>query len=418
MYQLTTLPNGMRVASELLPGVESVSVSVSTDVGARYESKAEHGISHLLEHMAFKGTKRRSARQIAEEFDNIGGAFNAYTSMEHTVYYAKVLKDSLPLAVDILSDILLNSVFSQEELERERGVICQEIAMHQDAPDDLIFDYFDEAAYPDQPVGRTILGTPERIRSHSREDLISYMSRHYVPSRMVLSAAGNVNHDSLVSLAQNCFPMPQAGMGERPEPAAYVGGDARVADDLEQLHLLLGFPALSVHHDDYYALQLYSMMLGGGMSSRLFQEVREKRGLAYHVSSMVSAYSDGGMLSMYSATGAEQSKELPLILIDEVKKMCDGVTDAEFSRVKNQQKAELLMAKESPGTVAGWIGKHLLIFGRYRDLQEITARVESVGKADVQRVAERIASGTPTMTGLGPIDNLPNYAEVKKRLAA
>jgi predicted Zn-dependent peptidase len=239
-YQLTTLDNGLRVATEFLPGVESVAVTVSCGVGARYESEAENGISHLLEHMAFKGTNTRSARDIAEAFDNIGGQLNAYTSMELTVYYAKVLKKDTPLAVEILGDILQHSVFEPSELAREKDVIIQEIGMHHDTPDDLIVDYFDDTAFPEQPLGRSILSTEERIAAFTRDDLIRYMDTHYRPPRMVLSAAGNIQHGEFVSLAKQYFAMRGRDAGPKFQTAIYRGGDSRKESDLEQLHLMMG----------------------------------------------------------------------------------------------------------------------------------------------------------------------------------
>lgn len=418
-HQITELTNGMRIASEALPGVESVAVAVSVNVGARYETEAECGISHLLEHMAFKGTATRSARQIAEEFDNIGGQFNAYTSLEHTVYYAKVLKDHLPVAIDILSDILQHSCMDASELAREQDVVLQEIAAHQDTPDDLIFDLFDAVAYPYQPLGRSILGTPEQVSSYRREHIIAYMQKHYGARRMVLSAAGNVSHSQLVSLAESCFNHLGVVDNVTPSDGRYGGGASVTQRDLEQLHVLMGFPALSIHHEDYFALQLFSLILGGGMSSRLFQEVREKRGLAYHVSSMVTSYHDCGMLSIYSATSEDQSAQLPFILADELKKMAEGISDAELTRVKNQQKAELLMARESPGTVAGRLGKHLLIFGRVRTLDEVLRRVDEVTKDDIIRMAKAVLSTKqPTLAALGPTGKLPSLDMITTHLHA
>jgi len=416
MYQLTTLKNGLRVASEILPGVESVAVSVSVDVGARYESAAEGGISHLLEHMAFKGTPKRSALKIAEEFDNIGGQFNAYTSSEHTVYYAKVLKGELPLAVDILADILINSTFEPEELRKEQGVVLQEIAAHNDTPDDLVFDLFDDRAFPAQPLGRSILGAPEQVAAYVRDDLFAYMHTHYAPSRMVLSCAGNVSHAELVTLAEQHFTALIQHKAPKPEPGRYSGGETRVNRKLEQLNLLMGFPSVSVHDADYYATQLYSAILGGGMSSRLFQQIRERRGLAYHVSSMVSAYADCGTLVVYSATGMNESAELPLLIVDEMKRLTGDVSEAELQRAKNQQKAELLMSRESPGTVAGWMGKHLLMFGRYRELPEIVQRIDAISRADISRIAAHTLSGAPTCAALGPVKKLPAYEKVMARL--
>lgn len=415
-YQLTTLKNGLRVATEFLPGVESVAVAVSCGVGARYEKEHENGISHLLEHMAFKGTKTRSARDIAEAFDMIGGQSNAYTSMEMTVYYAKVLKQDVRVAVDILGDILQNSVFDEEELKREKDVVIQEIGMHYDAPDDLIMDYFDETAYPGQPLGRSILSSEKQVNSYTREDLFNYMNAHYRPTRMVLSAAGNIDHDTFVQMAEEYFVMPAQGSGPSFDIAHYRGGDKRVKRDLEQLHLLFGLPTVSMHHADYYALQLYSGILGGGMSSRLFQEVREKRGLAYTVYAMGSAYEDGGVMSIYAATSPDKGKELSGVLADEVSGMSERVHEAELQRVKNQQKAELLMAREAPQTVATWIGRHLLMFNEYRHVNDIAARIDAVTTTDILRLGCEMVNGKLTLTGLGDISGLLPYDQLQNRL--
>ncbi len=415
-YNISILNNGLRVCSEFLPGVESVAVAVSVDVGARYEEPQEGGISHLLEHMAFKGTHARSARRIAEEFDSIGGQFNAYTSMEQTVYYTKVLKEHVPVAVDILADILQHSVFDAEELKREQEVIQQELAMHIDTPDDLIFDLFDETAFPDQPMGRSILGTAELIASHGREDVMAYMQKHYQPSRMIVSAAGNIKHADFVQWAGDYFTLTESGIVPRPMPAVYGGGELRRSRKLEQLHLLTGLEAVSVKDPDFYALQAFSSVLGGGMSSRLFQEVREKRGLAYHVSSMVSAYADVGVLCVYTASGADKAKELPIILMDEIRRMGEGVSLEELGRAKNQQKAELLMARENPSTVAGWIGRHLLVFDRYIELPEILRHIDAVQQADITRMAEKLCASKLTLAALGPIKGLPKYETVAAQL--
>ena len=415
-YQLTTLKGGLRVASETLPGVESVAIAVSAGVGARYEGEKENGISHLLEHMAFKGTKTRSARDIAEAFDMIGGQFNAYTSMETTVYYAKVLKDNIETAMDILSDILQNSVFDAEELAREQGVVIQEIAMHRDTPDDLIHDYFDETAFPDQPLGRSILSTEEKVASYRRDDLIRYMQSHYRAPRMVVSAAGNIAHDTLVKLTTRYF-----DVNDRPPEAAYApgtykGGDARVARDLEQLHLLYGLPSLSLKSPDYYAMQVYSVILGGGMSSRLFQEVREKRGLAYTVYSNLSSYDDCGLLMLYAATSPDKAGELSGVLCDQLAGMTKPVSEAELMRAKNQLKADLLMSREAPQTVAAWIGRHLLVYGEYRQAKDIIARINAVSVEDIRRLGRQIVQGDLTVAALGPGKAVLPYGELAARL--
>lgn len=405
-YQVSTLENGLRVATERLPGVETVSVTVSVGTGARYESETENGISHLLEHMAFKGTKTRTARDIAESFDNIGGQLNAYTSMEHTVYYAKLLKGDLVLAVDILSDIIQNSVFDEKELVREKEVIIQEIAMHRDSPEDLIVDIFDETAYPEQPLGRSILGNEERVANYSRDDVMRYMARHYVPSNMILSAAGNVDHAEFVALANRFFVMDVAPPAPKAPIATYSGGTRFETSDLEQLHLAMGFPSVNIHDPRYYALQIYAAILGGGMSSRLFQEVREKRGLAYSVYAMGNAYDDVGILSIYAASSPDKAKELADTIRDEVKNMAINIDDVELQRAKNQGKSELLMARESSQAVASRIGRHLLTYGHYKPVEDIIKKFDAVSKDDVLKIAQLIQQGTPTIAALGDVSQL------------
>lgn len=415
-YQITTLPNGMRVASEFLAGVESVAVAVSVGAGARYESEAENGISHLLEHMAFKGTKTRSARDIAEIFDAIGGQLNAYTSMELTVYYAKVLKQDVSLAVDVLADIMQNSVFAEDELLREKEVIIQEIAMHHDTPDDLIVDYFDGTAFANQPLGRPILSTEKKVVSYSRADLQAYMEAHYRPQRMVLTAAGNIQHADFVALVEQFFNMPKVENGKNFEAAKYLGGDNRITADFEQLHLLIGLPTVSMHAPDYYALQLYTTILGGGMSSRLFQEVREKRGLAYTVYAMASAYEDVGMMSVYAAAAPEKAAELSGVLCEQIAAMAADISDSEIMRAKNQQKAELLMARENPQTVASWIGRHILLFGEYRQANVIIEKINSVSKPQLLSLAKQIASEKLTIAALGDVSGVLSYEELSEKL--
>jgi predicted Zn-dependent peptidase len=417
-YQITTLPNGMRVASEFLPGVESVAVAVSVGMGARYEKEAENGISHLLEHMAFKGTKTRSARDIAEAFDSIGGHLNAYTSMELTVYYAKVLKQDVAIAVDVLADIMQNSIFEEEELAREKEVIIQEIAMHRDTPDDLIVDYFDYAAFGYQPLGRSILGSEEKVSSFSRLGLQNYMQSHYRPQRMVITAAGNIEHKRFVALVEQFFNMSKVPDGESFEKACYIGGDNRIKSDFEQLHLLFGLPAVCVHSEDFYALQLYTTILGGGMSSRLFQEVREKRGLAYTTYAMASAYEDVGIMSVYAAASPEKAGELSGVLCEEIASMAADISDSEISRAKNQQKAELLMARENPQTVASWIGRHILLFGEYREVGAITQRIDAVSKEQILRLARQIGGGKLTVAALGDISGVLTHEELSRKLTA
>jgi len=416
-YQESTLNNGLRVATEFLPNMETVSVAVSVGTGARYEEEKQGGISHLLEHMAFKGTDTRSARDIAEQFDMIGGALNAYTSLEHTVYYAKVLKQDAEFATRLLADILINSTFVPEELERERGVILQEIAMHHDTPDDLVYDIFHGVAWPGQPLGQSILGTESHIKSHNRQDLVDYMNAHYHAPNMVLSAAGCIDHNCFVNWAEEAFSKLHPTKAPAAPKATYQGGERRVEKELEQLHMMLGFPAITFHDPDYYVAQITASILGGGMSSRLFQEIREKRGLVYHISAFTSSFEDTGILGIYAATGEEHAAELLPALADEIRKLCDHITPEELRRAKNQHKASLLMSRESTANVSEWIGRHLLNYGKYYTAADIAARIDAVTEADVARMAQKIFLRTPiSMAALGPHAGLGDQELLRRRL--
>jgi predicted Zn-dependent peptidase len=419
MYQFSTLSNGLRVATEQLPGMESVTVAVTVDVGARFERAEQGGLSHLLEHMAFKGTKRRSAKQIAEEMDMVGGNMNAYTSLEHTLYYMRVLKGDVPLAVDMLADILQHSVFDEEELAREREVILQEIAMYNDTPDELVQDYFSETAYPDQPLGRPIVGKAARVSTFSRADLNRYMRAHYRAPSMVVTAAGNIDHGALLKLVEDHFTELSSSAHKPAAKARYKGGEKRVKRKLEQLHLTLGFEGVSFHDPDYHAFYVLSVLLGGGMSSRLFQEVREKRGLAYTVQAFASSYCDSGVLGIYAATAENKGPEMLPVICDEVMKLQDGVGEQELARAKNQIKASLLMVRESTQGMADWIGRQILTYGRHKPAAEIVKLIDAVTGDDIKRLGKKLAkeSDSITLAALGPQKGLPGYEKVRERLA-
>jgi len=415
--EITTLDGGLRVATETMANVQTVSVGVWVDVGARHETPEVNGVAHMLEHMAFKGTERRSARAIAEAIENVGGQLNAYTSREHTAYYARVLADDLPLAVDLLADILQHSTFDESELARERGVILQEIGQVQDTPDDLVFDLFQETAYPGQPLGRSILGPAEIVAALPRGALLDYMAHHYGPEHLVLAAAGKVEHGRLVELAERLFrELPRPGP-HAAEPARYVGGERREERDLEQAHLLLGLPAFAYTDDDFYALQVLSTMLGGGMSSRLFQEVREKRGLAYSVFSFASCYNDTGLLGIYAGTGEKETAELVPVVCDELLKLIEQPAEDELARARAQLKASLMMALESCFAQSEELARQLLIFGRRIPQDEIIAKIDAVDEDAIRRVGRRLlAGGTPTLTALGPLAHLPDLDSIRRRL--
>lgn len=415
-YQLTTLPNGLRVATESLPGAESISINILVDAGARNETIEENGLSHFLEHMAFKGTAKRDARLIAEAFDDIGGNSNAYTSHEHTVYFARVLPQDSEVALDILADILQNSVFDEDEVEREREVILQEIAMQQDQPEELSFDAFQSTVFSGQPLGRTILGDPNRISIYHRDNLINYMKKHYFAETMVVAAAGQVDHDKFVKQCESLFSFSSKAPKRKIEPASFHAGEYREEHPWEQLHLYLGFPGANQLEDDYYAWHLMALILGGGMSSRLFQEVREKRGLVYHVSSSHAAYADTGLFSIYAATGSNKAGEVVPVICEEAKRLADSISESELARAKKQHMAMVLMARENNASVSEWIARHLTVFGEYRDSKKLKKRIEAISLADMKRIAGSLQEKPPVaFTALGPLGSLEDYPSIQKR---
>ena len=416
--RVSRLANGLRVATDTVQTVDTVSLGIWVDVGTRHEPAAVNGAAHFLEHMAFKGTERRSARDIAEEIEAVGGHLNAYTSRESTAYYAKVLKEDVPLALDILADILQHSAFDPVELERERAVILQEIGQANDTPDDIIFDHFQECAYPEQAMGRPVLGRPEIIRGLARDAVVAYLRDHYGAQRMVLAAAGNLEHERLVDLADTLLSDLPAERSVSTEPARYTGGDRREDRDLEQLHLVLGFPGVTLGDPDYYAASVLSTAFGGGMSSRLFQEIREKRGLVYAIHSFVHGYRDGGLFGIYAGTGEDEAAELAPALCEEAMKLQDGLTPIELSRAKAQMKAGLLMSLESTSARCEQLAQYLLIYGTPFDPPELVRRIEAVDDAAIRRVVSRWCSAPPTVAALGPLSRLEDYDKLRARLVA
>ncbi|HEX7007970.1 MAG TPA: pitrilysin family protein [Alphaproteobacteria bacterium] len=415
--EVTTLKNGLRVATAAMPHVETVSLGIWVGVGTRDEPAECNGVAHLLEHMAFKGTTCRSARDIAEEIEAVGGHLNAYTSRESTAYFAKVLKQDVPLAIDILADILQHSTFDEEELAREREVVLQEIGQALDTPDDIIFDHFQEAAFPDQPLGRPVLGQAAVVGAMPRQALVDYMSSRYQAQHMVLAAAGNVRHEDVVSLAERHFTeLPSGGANGR-APARYQGGAYRESKDLEQLHLVLGFPGIAFDDPDYYVYSVYSTLLGGGMSSRLFQEVREKRGLAYSIYSFSGSFVDGGLFGIYAGTGATQVEELIPVIGDQMEAVARAPDEAEIARARNQIKAGLLMSLESTNARSEQLANQLLVYGRPIPTAEIVERIDAVDAAAIRRVADRLRAGPVTAAALGPIDWLESHDAIAARFS-
>ena len=413
---LDKLPNGLTVVTDEMPDVESVSLGAWVGVGTRHEPAEVNGIAHLLEHMAFKGTKRRSAYDIAQEIEAVGGHLNAYTGRENTAYYAKVLAEDAPLAIDIVSDILLNPTFDEAELTRERAVVLQEIGQANDTPDDVVFDRFQETAYPGQALGRPVLGTAEIVNGIGRATLKDYMRRHYGAGAMVLAAAGNLTHDRFLDLAREAFAALPSTNGGEPELASYSGGEYREARDLEQVHILLGFEGVSYLDPAYYTASVFSTLFGGGMSSRLFQEVREKRGLVYAVYSFVSGYRDGGMLGVYAGTGENEAAELIPVVCAELGKVTEGVSEEEVARARAQLKASILMSLESTSSRCEQLAQQILTFGRPLGVPEIVAKIEAVDTAAVKAFAKQLAASRPTLASLGPIGKVERFERVAARL--
>ncbi len=416
--RVTRLPSGLTVVTERMERVETVSFGAYVASGTRHETAAENGVSHFLEHMAFKGTTRRSAAEIAEEIEAVGGHINAYTAREQTAYYVKVLKEDAALGVDIIGDILTHSTFEPEELERERGVILQEIGQANDTPDDIVFDHFQEAAYPSQPMGRPTLGTETLIKAMPRAALLEYMHRHYTAGNVTVAAAGALDHDHMLDLVATHFADLPTSTAPEAEAGAYRGSEFRESRDIDQVHIVLGFPSVAYADPDYYPTLLLSTLLGGGMSSRLFQEIRERRGLVYSVYSFAAPYVDGGLFGIYAGTGEREAEELVPVTLAELCKVQSGITETELSRARAQVKASLLMSLESTGSRCEQLARQLQVFGRVIPTAETVARINAVTIADVETAARRLFAGRPTLAALGPADLVPTLDAIAERLAA
>lgn len=410
---VTTLPSGLRIASQSVPGTRTAAVGVWVHTGARNEPEDRNGISHLLEHMAFKGTTTRTARQIAEEVESAGAYMNAYTGREETAYHLRILPGAFPLAVDVLSDILLNPTFADEELARERSVIIQEIGEARDNPADVVFDRFQTCAYPDQPLGRPILGTPEIVSGIERETLLAYMRQHYRGEAMVLAAAGEVDHEALVNLGAAAFEDIGSTRSDAPAPARYHGGVGEVPRELEQTHLVLGFEGVAYADPDFYAMTMFSAILGGGLSSRLFQEVREKRGLAYDIHSFGSSFHDSGIFGVYAGTAEQDAGEVIRRTAEEIHGVAGNVRPDELDRAMAQARSGLLMGLESCAGQAEALAHQLRIHGRPIPVDEHLRRLADVDRAAVSRIARRVLASEPTLAAIGPLGGLPTNATLR-----
>ncbi len=415
--KVTQLKNGLTIVSERMKHLESAAVHVSIKSGSRNELENEHGIAHLLEHMAFKGTKRRTAAQIADEIESVGGELNAYTSAEMTSYYARVLKDDVPLALDLLSDILTHSIFSEAELKREQHVILQEIGAAHDTPDDLVFDEFQSAAYSNQPLGRPILGTPETVQKFSADDLRAFMHRNYTTTNTVVTVTGNIKHSAIVKMVEEHFADLAEGQEVPCSEAKYNGGEWRDERDLQEVQLVLGFEGPAYQMRDFYASQLLASLLGGGMSSRLFQQVREKKGLCYSIGAFHSGFSDTGIFGLHAATSGEDIHELIHALINELQSVSQHIEPHEVDRVRAQIRSGLLMSQESPIARAGQLARQMLLFGSPVANDELMERLEAITPERLTDLAKRLfTSSNLTLSVTGPINQLPDYDSITQKL--
>jgi predicted Zn-dependent peptidase len=415
--EVTTLKSGINVVTDTMPHLETASLGVWVASGSRDERHNEHGISHFLEHMAFKGTRRRSARQIAEEIEAVGGDLNAATGAESTIYHARVLKADVPLALDVLADILSEPTFEREEVIREQSVIVQEIGAVADTPDDLVFEHLNALAFPDQSLGRSILGTASTVRSLDGRILRDYLARNYRAPDLVVAAAGAVDHAAVVADVERRFASFAGPASPLPEPARFGGGSHVEKRELEQVHIAMALPGIAVTDPTIYSLEAFTSILGGGMSSRLFQEARERRGLCYSISSFHMPYSDIGLFCLYAGTDATDTAELMRVIVGEIAGAADTISEPEIARAKAQMKASLLMALESSGARINQLARQMITYGRPLAVAELVEKVEAV-TVETARAAGRalIARGKMATSVLGLGSGLESAAAIAETL--
>ncbi len=417
--EIHRLANGVRVVTEHMAGLQSASLGVWVTAGGRHERAEQNGIAHFLEHMAFKGTKTRSALEIAEAIEDVGGYINAYTSREMTAFYARVLAEDAGMALDVLSDIVLNPVFDPKEIEIERHVILQEIGQALDTPDDIIFDWLQETAYPDQPLGRPILGPAPKVEKFNAGDLSGFVRERYGPGNLIVAAAGGVDHDEIVRLAEDRFGHLEARVAVEAEPARFQGGECRVEKGLEQAHVALAFQSPGYRDDAVYTSQIFSTAMGGGMSSRLFQEVREKRGLCYTVFAQAGAYSDAGLMTVYAGTSGEEVSDLLGLTVDELKRSAEDMSEAEVDRARAQLKAGMLMGLESPASRAERLARMMAIWDRVPLIEETVEKLDAIDVAAVRGFAGGLAeAGVAALALYGPVGSAPSVEDLTGKLAA
>jgi predicted Zn-dependent peptidase len=416
--RVTRLANGFTIATEAMSHVATATLGVWVGAGSRHELPDEHGLSHLLEHMAFKGTARRTARQIAEDVENVGGEINAATSAEFTFYSARVLGENVGLALDVLGDILLNSAFDPAELAREKGVILQEYAAVEDTPDDLVNDVFMETAFAGQAIGRPILGKPETIKAFDPAAIRAFIAREYAPDRMVLAAAGDVEHERIVEAVEATFGSLTAALPNGTAAASYTGGERRLKRKLEQANVLFGLPGYSFKDPRFYAVHMFTQVLGGGLTSRLWHEVREQRGLAYGIDAFHWPFSDCGLFGIGAGTSGADLPELVDVTLAATVKAVEDLDTVEIARAKAQLKVALLSALETPGGRIERNARQLMAWGRVIPSAEVIAKVDAVTVEDVRAAGRTLLTGAPTLAAIGPIRKLPSLDRIAAQLRA
>ncbi len=414
--EISRLSNGLHVITHTMAHLESVALGIWVKAGARDERPEENGVAHFLEHMAFKGTARRTAKGIAEEIENVGGEINAATGMETTTYYARTLKADWPMAMDILADIFSGSTLDETEMERERDVILQEIAASKDQPDDLVFDLAQSASYGYHPLGRSILGTTELVQTMTREQMLGWRTRNYWASRMVVCATGNVDHKEFAKAAEKHFGHIATGHAPQRHPPVFTGTAQTEQKPLDQTHIVLSFPAPNYRDPRIYQLQVLASILGGGMSSRLFQEVREKRGLCYSVFAFGTTYEDTGQLGVYAATSPDHTPNLMEVTSNVMMSMVDEISEKEIERAKAQLKASLVMNLESASSRADQIARQFLAFGEIPEMATLIKKIEAVTSEQVRKLAQEIfSSAKPSLSAVGQLSALESHATLAAR---
>jgi predicted Zn-dependent peptidase len=402
------LDNGVRVIFEKIPTVRSVALGIWVKTGSRYESIDNNGISHFIEHMLFKGTDTRSAKEIAESFDQIGGQVNAFTSKEYTCYYSRVLDEHAQMALDILADMFFNSTFDDSELKKERNVVIEEIKMYDDTPDDLVHDLITKASFANHPLGYSILGTEEVLHTLTRDKILSYIESRYVPQNIVITAAGNVTPQLLTSIREQFTSFQRGAHSDSLTRPAFEANIRLKKKETEQAHLCMSFPGYEIGNKDMYSLILMNNILGGSMSSRLFQEVREERGLAYSVFSYHSSFQDSGMFTVYAGTTPKQIEEVYRIVIDTINKLqTHGILEEELKKGKEQLKGSLMLSLESTNSRMSRLGKNELLLEKHLDLDEIIQRVNEVSLDSVKRVIDQTFNQSMSIALVSPYEELP-----------